>query len=89
MSYQQVKLPELRSHEHFDAREGHAHVWVAGAANRVPGSLVRNRRVYDMGTGKSVFRRMTRGRPRQEMLTEFSSGGNGPSHNHWRREHRC
>jgi len=36
MSYQQMKVPRLTPHELFDTPEGHAHVFLANMANRVP-----------------------------------------------------
>jgi type IV secretion system protein VirD4 len=36
VNYHQVKIPRLTPHELFDTPEGHAHVFLANMANRVP-----------------------------------------------------
>ena len=36
VNYNQIKVPRLTQHEFFDTPEGHAHIWLAGMANRVP-----------------------------------------------------
>ena len=36
VNYHQVKVPRLTPHELFDTPEGHAHVFLANMANRVP-----------------------------------------------------
>jgi type IV secretion system protein VirD4 len=36
LNYHQVKIPRLTPHELFDTPEGHAHVFLANMANRVP-----------------------------------------------------